>query len=438
MSGGGKRFPPDVFKIDAERMRRGWYSDAYFSNVAFILTVLAERGYRFQGKYPVVKSPGAHLGDVDVGNMVAEMQFFTKRKPFSIACGTDEAIAILKECCGYFDDNGNFISTYDQLEVLCVRDGTKLLPWAPAMKVRGRYRDFAILETTILGALTRRTRIATNVYQAIAAARGKPIFFFPARFDIYQTQPGDGYAYNVGVEAYNRDSGSSVVPLISTHAQGEWWRRQGVGTVSHSYVLCFLRDTAEAMIHFAEILPVEVKRIALVDTNNDCVTDSVRTAIRMFDKYRESVEKGRREEAQKFVLFGVRADTAEDIADASIEKTGDASRDCGVTPALVRNIRSALDECHKSLDLPEEWRDRAKQYFRNVKIVATGGFTPERIRMFEGVKAPVDLYGIGSFFMRGENNDFTADIVRVNLNGQWLEMAKEGRKPVDNPDLERV
>ncbi len=434
----GKRLPPDVFKIDAERMRRGWYSDAYFSNVALILTTLAEKGYRYRGKHPVVKGKNVNLDDMDVANMVVEMQFFTKRQPFSIAAGTDEAIAILKECSGYFEGEGRFVPTYDQLEVCAVQDGTKVLPWAPALKIRGRYRDFAILETPILGALARRTRIATNVYQALTAARGKPIFFFPARFDIYQTQPGDGYAYRVAIEAYNRGAGAGPAPLISTHAQGEWWGLKGVGTVSHSYVLCFLRDTAEAMIRFAEILPPEVKRIALVDTNNDCITDSIRTAIRMFQTYRECMDSGREEEAQKYVLFGVRPDTAEDIADASVEKLGDASLDCGVTPALVRNIRLALDEGYKKMRLPEKWREKAKQYFRAVKIVATGGFDPRRLRMFEALETPVDMYGIGSFLMRGENNDFTADVVRVRLQGTWHEMAKEGRRPVDNPDLETV
>jgi nicotinate phosphoribosyltransferase len=434
----GKRLPPEVFRIDAERMRRGWYTDAYFSNAALILRTLAEKGYRFEGQYPVLQTPDVNPHAVDVGNIVVEMQCFTKRKPFSIAAGTDEAIAILKECCGYFDSDGVFVSTYDQLEVCAVQDGTKLLPWVPAMRVRGRYRDFAILETTVLGALARRTRIATSVYRALVAARGKPIFFFPARFDIYQTQPGDGYAYRVGVEAYNMGSGKNVAPLISTHAQGEWWGQKGVGTVSHSYILCFLRDTAEAMIHFAEILPPEVKRIALVDTNNDCVTDSIRTAVRMFEKYRECIETGREDEAQKYVLFGVRPDTAEDIVDASVERVGNDSLECGVTPSLVRNLRTALDECHKRVNLPEKWRARAQEYFQNVRIVATGGFDPDRVRMFEAVKAPVDMYGIGSFFMEAESNDFTADVVRVKLNDQWLEMAKVGRKAVDNPDIERV
>ncbi len=434
----GKRLPPEVFNIDVERMRRGWYNDAYFSNVALILRTLAEKGYRFRGKHPLLKTASVVANGVDVGNMVVEMQFFTKRQPFSIAAGTDEAIAILKQCCGYFEDDDRFVSTYDRLEVDAVQDGTKLLPWTPAMKVRGRYRDFAILETPILGALARRTRIATNVYQALVAARGKPIFFFPARFDIHQTQPGDGYAYRIAIEAYNKETGGNTSPLISTHAQGEWWGMTGVGTVSHSYILCFLKDTAEAMIHFAEILSPDVKRIALVDTNNDCVANSLRTAIRMFEKYRECIEQGREHDAQKYVLFAVRPDTAEDIADVSIEKLGDSSLDCGVTPALIANLRAALDSGHEKINLPKEWRERAKQYFRNIGIVATGGFEPQRIRVFEALHTPVDMYGIGSFFMRGESNDFTADVVRVKLNGQWHEMAKEGRRPADNPDLERV
>jgi len=40
--------------------------------------------------------------------------------------------------------------------------------------------------------------------------------------------------------------------------------------------------------------------------------------------------------------------------------------------------------------------------------------------------------------MRGEKNDFTADIVRVKINGAWRDMAKTGRRAIDNPDLEHV
>ncbi len=36
------------------------------------------------------------------------------------------------------------------------------------------------------------------------------------------------------------------------------------------------------------------------------------------------------------------------------------------------------------------------------------------------------------------NTDFTADVVRIKVNGEWIDMAKVGRRPCDNPDLERV
>jgi nicotinate phosphoribosyltransferase len=38
----------------------------------------------------------------------------------------------------------------------------------------------------------------------------------------------------------------------------------------------------------------------------------------------------------------------------------------------------------------------------------------------------------------GTNTDFTADVVRVKLNGSWVDMAKVGRTATENPDLERV
>jgi len=56
---------------------------------------------------------------------------------------------------------------------------------------------------------------------------------------------------------------------------------------------------------------------------------------------------------------------------------------------------------------------------------------------------PVDIYGIGSSLMSNEeivgtNTDFTADVVRVKVNGEWIDLAKVGRQATDNPDLEPV
>ena len=46
----GKRLTNDTFKLDAERMRSGWYSDKYFENIVGMLTNLAQRGYGFGGR----------------------------------------------------------------------------------------------------------------------------------------------------------------------------------------------------------------------------------------------------------------------------------------------------------------------------------------------------------------------------------------------------
>ncbi|MEA3367016.1 MAG: nicotinate phosphoribosyltransferase [Planctomycetota bacterium] len=433
----GRRLTPAVFAIDP-RMAHGRYTDRYFINARNILARLADEGYRFAGESPAVEAAGLDTSGVDVGNLAVEMQCFTKREPLSIACGTDHAIAILKTCAGYADASGEFHNTSADLEVEAVPDGARLAPWAPALKIRGRYRDFAMLETPLLGVLARPTRVATNTYEALTASGGKPVFFFPARFDLPVTQPADGYAYKVGVDAYNHAGGADVPAMITTEAQGQWWGGRGGGTVSHSYVIAFLHDAAEAMLHFARLMPPQVKRVALVDTRGDCVTDTVRVALALFRRWWDLSRAGRAEEAERYVLFGVRADTAEDVRDASVEPTGDPARDCGVVPRLVQNLRSALDDLHESPDVPDEAREAARDYFRAVRIVASGGFEPQRIARFERDGAAVDVYGVGSYFLRGPTNDFTADVVRVRIDGRWVDLAKTGRRPVANPDLEAV
>jgi len=432
-----KRLASSVFQIDP-RMRAGWYSDQYFRNVADILSALAEEGYRFAGSCEELARAGVTVEQVDVGNIEVEMQCFTKREPFAVACGVDHAVAILTECAGFFDAGGRFHSSWDRLEVEAVHDGDKLPPWAPALKVRGRYRDFAILETPVLGVMARGTRIATNTYEALAAAGGRPVFQFGARFDAPQVQPGDGYAYKVAVDRYNADHGSELPAVVTTGAQGQWSNAAGGGTTSHSYVLSFLKDTAEAMSQFARLMPPDVKRVALVDTTNDCVGQAVRCALAFFRKWRDLKQAGREDEADKYVLYAVRCDTARELRDASVPAQGRPDLEYGVVPQLVEAVRSALDNLHASGEIRPDEADLARQYFRRIKIVASGGFDAQRIAWFTREDVPVDIYGVGSFLMNGEPTDFTADLVRVKIAGRWLDMAKAGRQAMSNPQLQRV
>jgi nicotinate phosphoribosyltransferase len=290
----------------------------------------------------------------------------------------------------------------------------------------------------MLGALSRGTRIASNVDACLEAARGKPILFFPARFDSYLTQAADGYAYRTAVEAYNARHGASSPVRVSTHAQATWWGGRGGGTIAHAYVLCFLADTAESALQFARLMPPEAPRIALVDTNNDCVTDSLRTARTLFEQFYRLTREGRGDEAERYRLHGVRPDTSERLRDVAVEALGDARLDCGVTPRLVTAMREALDAEGERITVAEADRDLARAWFRGVGVVVTGGFNPERIALFERLGVPVASYGVGSSLLRGPSNDFTADIVAVEHQGAWHELAKVGRGRVENPGLERV
>ena len=436
-----QRLTNDTFKLDIERMARGWYSDKYFENIMAMLTSLAQQKYHYTAQ--VASKPYS----LDVGNLQVEMQFFTRRAGKTLICGVDKALAMLRGACGYVDEMGKFINTFHDLHVEAVHDGCVTHyngePKAvqPVIRVRGRYRDFALLETPMLGVLTRASRVATNVYETLLAAKGKPVLFFPARFDAHEVQAADGYAYAIAVQRYNHDFGTHVTEFVSTDAQGDWWGGYGGGTVAHAAIACFLGDTAAAMMAFAATRPASIPRIALVDFNNDCVGDTLQTLQAMFARYCELKSSENEEEAKKYILYGVRLDTGGNLRDASITPLGDPALDLGVNPRLVFNVRQALDNAVNLISVPHGCEDILRDYARRVKIVVSGGFSIPKIERFEQESVPVNMYGVGSSLLRNAddvNTDFTMDLVRVNVHGTWVDIAKVGRKADDNPDLKPV
>ena len=439
------RLTNETFKLDIERMRRGWYSDKYFENIGRMLSTLASERYTYSGQYHNLPA-GASPDNIAVGDIEVEMQWFTRRLGNTIVVGVDKSLEMLRYCTGYWEGN-EFIDTADKLEVWAVHDGVMVksdgnpLNAEAVLRVRGRYRDFALLETPTLGVLTRSSRVATNVYETLTAARGKPVLFFPARFDLHEVQAADGYAYNIAIQRFNMDFSRQIGSFVSTDAQGDWWGGAGGGTVAHAAIASFMGDTAEAMMQFSRILPAYIPRIALVDFNNDSVRDTLRVMDSMFTKYRELMDLGDEAEAAKYVLYGVRLDTSGSLRDVSVEPLGDPVLDLGVNPRLVFNVRLALDSAWENWNMPDAWKEAAREYCRSVKIVVSGGFNPEKIRKFEKLGVPVDIYAVGSSLFNNNGStvtDFTGDVVRVKVHGEWVDMAKTGRQPLTNPNLERV
>jgi len=436
-----QRLTNQHIQLDINSLRKGIFSDKYFTNIAHILTQLQKTDYHFDGEPVRVQNKDSTRG-VKVGEIEVEAQVFNRRAPYTLVAGVDVALTMLRHATGYFED-GNFHPTWDKLAVRAVQDGT-LTHYAgnpmeiePVIIIRGALRDFTLLETPILGVLSRATRIATNVYEVLEVCNHKQVLFFPARFDWHETQALDGYAYWLAIQAYNAKYGEKLTPLVSTDAQGAWWNGNGRGTIPHAYIACFFGDTAEAMRHFAYHMPLDTLRVALVDFNNDCVRDSLNTLRIFWDEYRKALEAGDEIGQKRWTLNGVRLDTSGNMLDESLKESDGR----GVSPVLVHIVRQALNNAWTTWDLPQNLIDTARNYCEAVKIVVSGGFNRERIAHFEETGVPVDYYGVGSSLLMNDkstNTDFTMDVVRVKVDDEWWDMPKVGRAPNDNRNLENI
>ena len=352
-----KRLPPEVFELPVEKMREGYYTDAYFNHTRQVLLD--------DGRQPRVL-----------------MQVFQKKQ--SYLGGVDEAIAVLKLCADDWDD----------LTVHALYDGDAIEPYEPVLTIEGGYTGFAHLETVYLGVLGRRTLITTNVVRVLEAANRKPIIFMPARHDHHRVQTGDGYAAYVAGQIVGTEIG------VTSEAQASWWGGRGIGTVPHALIASYGGNTVLAATKFVEHADPDINVTVLVDFENDSVGTALAVARALGPR-----------------LWGVRLDTSEKLVDRALwDEMGDFDPR-GVNERLVHKVRDALDA----------------DGFEHVKIVASGGFTAERIRAFEERGVPVDSYGVGSALIRGEN-DFTADIVMTDGRAS----AKVGRRYRENARLELV
>lgn len=435
-----KRLKTENFGLHIDGLRRGYYADKYFANITRILEGLNAEGYTYNGSNP---RSVAGASDLPIGDIVVEAQIFNRRSPMALIAGVDNALAQLRHATGYFDDNDEWVETWQDLEIDAVQDGVVTYydgdpeNVLTVIEVRGRYRDFALLETTILGVLSRASRIATNVYEVVEAAGGKSVLFFPARFDIPEVQAIDGYAYWLALRRYHQDTGKDLTPLVSTDAQAAWWGGRGVGTLPHAMVACFLADSTETMIQFARHIPIETPRILLADFNNDTVAETRQTLATFWEQYQQAYKDNNTDEMKRWTLNGVRLDTSGKLRDTS--QPDGAER--GVSPQLVFTMREAINTAWESWDVPANMKDLAREFCRDTQIVVSGGFNREKVTRFEREGVPVDSYGVGSTFLSNDkrtNSDFTMDVVRVKIDGKWVNMPKVGRRPCDNPDLERI
>ncbi|MGB9723198.1 MAG: quinolinate phosphoribosyl transferase [Chloroflexia bacterium] len=324
-----KRLDPAIFNLPVEKMRTGYYAD---QDLCRAQQVLLRDGYHPQ------------------------VQVRVYQRQEVVVCGTDEAIAILKLCSGYMEPDGRWHPGWKELQVMSLYDGERAAPEEAVMTIAGDYALFAHLETDFLGVLARRTRVATNTTAVVEAAGGKPVLFFPARFDHHLMQTGDGYAAYI-----------SGALGVGTDAQGAWWGRPGMVTVPPSFIACYGGDAVRAAEAFARHLEEGVNLIVPVETAEQALAVAGRL--------------GRR-------LWGVRLDWGEAPSDRPAQP---------LDLQAVWHLRRALD--------------RAGGEF--VRIVVSGDLTPEKIRALEDIGAPVDAYAVGRFLLQGDLA-YYAEVVEVD------------------------
>jgi len=262
-------------------------------------------------------------------------------------------------------------------EVWALTEGESFRLKETILRITAPYLSFGIYETAILGILAHESGWATAARQCVESAQGVPVVSFGARHVHPAVAAIMDYAATVGgCVSCSTPLGAKLAGVPAS------------GTMPHAMILCF-GDTVRAALAFDKHMPPDVPRIVLVDTFHDEPEEALQVAEALGDR-----------------LEGVRLDTPGERG--------------GVTPDLVKEARARLDLAG----------------FRHVKLIVSGGVTPERIREFQAEGAPVDSFGVGSYISGARPIDFTADIKEV----EGKPVAKRGRIPgmIANPRLQRA
>ncbi|GAC1508005.1 MAG: nicotinate phosphoribosyltransferase [Chloroflexota bacterium] len=290
------------------------------------------------------------------------MQIFTSRD--GVFCGALQVAQLLTD-------------TAFTGELWLLDEGVTLEPGEAAIEIFGRYSEFGVYETAIIGTLASCTGWASAARRVVEAAARTPVVSFGAR----HVHPNVA-----GIMDYAAVIGGCTT--CSTPLGAALARTEASGTMPHAFTL-IMGDTVSAAQAFDSVMPDDVPRVILVDTFQDEAIESMRVA-----------------EALGPRLAGIRLDTPSERG--------------GVTPALVTEVRARLNLAG----------------FDHVDILVSGGMTPERIALFKARSTPVDGYGVGSYISGAPAIDFTADIREIDGSP----VAKRGRIPgmQRNPRLKRV
>ncbi|OYR49944.1 nicotinate phosphoribosyltransferase [Halorubrum sp. Eb13] len=230
----------------------------------------------------------------------------------------------------------------------------RLFDGGPVMRIEGPYREFARLETSLLGFLSHASGMATAALDCRAAAPESQVLSFGAR-----------HVHPSMTAAVERSALVGGFDGFSHVAAGDLIGREASGTMPHALSICFGRGEQEAAWRaFDEAVDESVPRIALCDTYSDEVDETLRAVAALGDR-----------------LDGVRLDTTG-------SRRGDFRH-------IVREVQWELDA-----------RGHA-----DVGVYVSGGLEPADLRELRDV---ADGFGVGGYVSNADPVDFALDLVAVD------------------------
>ncbi len=271
---------------------------------------------------------------------------------WGIFAGINEARMILNDIRG--------------IEVLSMREGSLFYPDEPVLSIKGRYVDFALFETAILGILCQASAVATKAARIKKVIGSKQLISFGSR----RAHPSitahlERNAYIGGCDGVSSIIGGKVI------------NQTPKGTMPHSLVL-LMGSLKDALKAFDDVIDKAIPRIALVDTFCDEKFEAIEAAKLLGER-----------------LYAVRLDT----------------------PSSRRgNIRKILEEVRWELDL---------RGFNKVKIALSGGIDEYVAKDLSDV---VDIFGVGTALTNAPIINFSMDIVEIEGGPIAKRGKKSGRK----------
>lgn len=311
---------------DPKEIIQGKITDVYFERTLRIL--------KAKGLNPTVKA-----------------EFIAKSFPdnwaWAIFAGLEEAIYLMKHL---------------PIKVRAMKEGTVFYPYEPVIEIEGKYQDFCVYETAILGLICQASGIATQAARFKKLAEERLVISFGAR-----------RMHPILAPMIERNAYIGGCDGVAVIKSGELIGEDPMGTMPHALIICF-GSTVEALKAYDEVLESKLKRVALIDTFLDEKFEVLNVADTIGDR-----------------LFAVRFDTPS-------SRRGDFYR--------------ILEECRWELDL---------RGYRKIKFFVSGGIKEADVLTLNPL---VDGYGIGTSISNAPVIDYAMDIMEVEgkplaKRGKW-------------------